>query len=60
MSKLFESLENLWYHNKKTRMYILSDRMKADFIQYAERWDKGEFQPELIPEDLPIIQADID
>lgn len=39
---------------------ILTDRMKADFIQYAERWDKGEFQPDLFPEDLPIIQSDID
>ena len=39
---------------------ILTDRMKDDFIQYAERWDQGEFQPELIPEDIPIIQADID
>ena len=39
---------------------ILTDRMKADFIQYAERWDQGEFQSELIPEDLPIIQSDID
>ena len=39
---------------------ILTDRMKADFIQYAKRWDKGEFQPELLPSDIPIIQKDID
>ncbi len=44
----------------ETRHTILTDRMKADFIQYAERWDKGEFQPELMPGDIPIIQADID
>ncbi len=39
---------------------ILSDDMKADFLQYAERWDKGEFQPDLIPGDIPLIQHDID
>lgn len=39
---------------------MLTDRMKADFIQYAKRWDKGEFQPELLPDDIPIIQRDID
>ena len=44
----------------ETKHNILTDRMREDFIQYAERWDKGEFQPELIPGDIPIIQADID
>ena len=39
---------------------ILTDRMKKDFIQYAERWDKGEFQPDLMPGDIPLIQRDID
>lgn len=39
---------------------ILTDRMKVDFIQYAKRWDNGEFQPELLPDDIPIIQKDID
>lgn len=39
---------------------ILTDRMKADFLQYAERWDKGEFQPDLMPGDIPLIQRDID
>ena len=56
---------DMFLHHLKVIVYeikhdLLTDRMKADFIQYAERWDKGEFQPELIPEDLPIIQADID
>lgn len=56
---------DMFLHHIKVIVYevkhdILTDRMKADFIQYAERWDKGEFQPELIPEDLPIIQSDID
>ena len=56
---------DMFLHHLKMIVYevkhdILTDRMKADFIQYAERWDKGEFQPELIPEDLPIIQSDID
>lgn len=39
---------------------ILSDDMKADFLQYAERWDKGEFQPDIMPGDIPLIQKDID
>ena len=60
-----EDEPDMFLHHLKMIVYevkhdILTDRMKADFIQYAERWDKGEFQPELIPEDLPIIQSDID
>lgn len=56
---------DMFLHHLKAIVYevkhdILTDRMKADFIQYAKRWDNGEFQPELIPEDIPIIQADID
>ena len=56
---------DMFLHHLKVIVYevkhnILTDRMKDDFIQYAERWDQGEFQPELIPEDVPIIQADID
>ena len=56
---------DMFLHHLKMIVYqvkhdILTDRMKADFIQYAERWDQGEFQSELIPEDLPIIQSDID
>ena len=39
---------------------ILTDRMKKDFLQYAERWDKGEFQPDIMPGDIPLIQKDID
>ena len=56
---------DMFLHHLKVIVYevkhsILTARMKADFIQYAERWDKGEFQPELIPGDIPIIQEDID
>lgn len=56
---------DMFIHHLKVIVYevkhdILTDRMKADFIQYADRWDKGEFQPNLIPDDIPIIQADID
>ena len=29
-AKLFESLENLWYNNKRTRIYILSERGMCD------------------------------
>ena len=39
---------------------ILSDDMKKDFLQYAERWDNGEFQPDIMPGDIPLIQKDID
>lgn len=39
---------------------ILSDDMRKDFLQYAERWDKGEFQPDVMPGDIPLIQKDID
>ncbi len=56
---------DMFLHHLKVIVYevkhdLLTDRMKADFIQYAKRWDKGEFQPELLPDDIPIIQADID
>ena len=44
----------------ETQHNILSDEMKADFIQYADRWDKGEFQPDLMPGDISLIQKDID
>lgn len=44
----------------EVRHNILTKEMKADFIQYAKRWDNGEFQPELLPDDIPIIQSDID
>lgn len=56
---------DMFMHHLKVVVYevkhnILTQGMKADFIQYAERWDKGEFQPEIFPEDIPIIQKDID
>lgn len=39
---------------------ILTNFLKNDFIQYAARWDKGEFRQEVVPSDIPIIQKDID
>lgn len=56
---------DMFLHHLKVIVYevkhnILTDRMKTDFIQYVKRWDKGEFQPKLLPEDIPIIQKDID
>ena len=56
---------DMFIHHLKVIVYevkhnILTDRMKADFIQYLERWNKGEFQSELLPSDIPIIQEDID
>jgi|GEM_PF-2944882 len=39
---------------------ILTDRLRKDFLQYAKRWDKGEFQPDIMPGDIPLIQKDID
>lgn len=56
---------DMFMHHLKVIVYevqhnILTDRMKADFLQYAERWDKGEFQADLMPGDIPLIQRDID
>ena len=39
---------------------ILTDMLRKDFLQYAERWDNGEFQPDIMPGDIPLIQKDID
>ena len=60
-----EEEPDMFMHHLKVTVYevqhnILSDDMKKDFIQYAERWDKGEFQPDLMPGDIPLIQRDID
>ncbi len=38
---------------------ILTPGMKKQFLNYAERFDKGEFQPDMIPEDIPIVTKDI-
>lgn len=56
---------DMFVHHLKVIVYeakhdILTDRMKADFVQYLGRWNNGEFQPELLPSDIPIIQKDID
>ncbi len=56
---------DMFMHHLKVAVYevqhgILTDFMKADFLQYAERWDKGEFQPDIMPGDIPLIQKDID
>lgn len=44
----------------ETKHNILTDRLKTEFLDYAARWDKGEFKPDILPEDIPIIQKDID
>ncbi len=54
---------DMFMHHLKVVVYevehnILTDRMKADFIQYSKRWDNGEFQSELLPDDIPIIQKE--
>lgn len=56
---------DMFIHHLKVIVYevkhdILTNRMKKDFIQYLNRWNNGEFQPELLPSDIPIIQKDID
>ena len=56
---------DMFMHHLKVTVYevkhnILTDRMKKDFLQYAKRWDKGEFQPDIMPGDIPLIQKDID
>ena len=60
-----EDEPDMFLHHLKLVVYevkhnILTDRMKADFIEYLEHWNKGEFQSELLPSDIPIIQEDID
>lgn len=60
-----EEEPDMFMHHLKVAVYevrhgILTERMKSDFLQYAERWDKGEFQPDLMPGDIPLIQRDID
>lgn len=61
----YEEEPDMFIHHLKVIVYevkhdILTDRMKVDFIQYLDRWNNGEFQPELLPSDIPIIQKDID
>ena len=56
---------DMFMHHLKVTVYevkhnILSDDMRKDFLQYAERWDKGEFQQDIMPGDIPLIQKDID
>lgn len=56
---------DMFMHHLKVIVYevkhdILTDKMKADFVQYLKRWNNDEFQPELLPDDIPIIQRDID
>ena len=60
-----EDEPDMFMHHLKVTVYevkhnILTDRMKKDFLQYAKRWDKGEFQPDITPGDIPLIQKDID
>lgn len=55
----------MFMHHLKATVYeaqydILTERLKKDFLQYAERWDSGEFRKDILPYDVPLIQADID
>lgn len=56
---------DMFIHHLKVIVYetkhnILTDKMKKDFVQYSERWDKGEFKSDVLHEDISIIQNDID
>lgn len=39
---------------------ILIPRTRERFLDYAKRFDEGEFQPDMIPEDIPIVAKDIE
>lgn len=39
---------------------ILTKKITERFLDYADRFDKGEFQPYMIPEDIPIVAKDIE
>lgn len=39
---------------------ILTKKMTKRFLEYADRFDKGEFQPDMMPEDIPIVAKDIE
>lgn len=39
---------------------VLTKKMTERFLDYADRFDKGEFQPDMIPEDIPIVAKDIE
>jgi hypothetical protein len=61
----YEDEPDMFLHHMKVIVYevkhnILTDRMKAEFIDYSARWDNGEFKDEILPNDIPIIQKDID
>lgn len=56
---------DMFLHHLKVIVYevkhnILTEGMKKDFFQYLRRWNDNEFQYELIPSDIPVIQKDID
>lgn len=44
----------------ETRYNMLTKFMREDFIRYAERWDRGEFRSDVLPNDIFFIQSDID
>lgn len=44
----------------EARKNALTEKMKKQFLDYADRFDKGEFQPDMIPEDIPIVAKDIE
>lgn len=56
---------NMFYNVLAAAVYeakhnILSEKIKNQFIDYADRFDKGEFQPDMMHEDIPIVAKDIE
>ena len=60
-----EEEPHMFLHHLKIILYevkhhILTEKLKKDFIQYEKRWHAGEFQNDILPEDIPIIEKDIE
>ncbi len=67
-SSSVDTRENNYFYEKMTNNLIcfsttcrlLYMRLKAEFMDYSKRWDNGEFKDDVLPDDIPIIQNDID
>lgn len=44
----------------EARRNALTEKMKTKFIEYAKRFDNGEFNSDMNPEDVPIVAKEID